>query len=396
MHHVGAEGLPLTYQLSAFGLIGLAAVLMYLFDRVRIHTIFVGLLSATICFYGASALYLAFNNDTIWLWYAVRTFGTLVFAISITCYWSFLDHYHDRVDAKKLYSLYSSSIFLGIISTGSLMRSGWVTFESLAILVGVLLCVSVGIILYIVKSLPIVHQEEETIGSEGMQKVSWQEHLQLVITSPLTLLIIAANFLTYVLLVITEYSYLSTFQAMFGMSDSSPAEYPFGSSILSKFLGQWIACANVINLIVGLFLYSRILARYGLGVLILSTPLFLLVTYFGWTSSQSLAFPIMGLFVVEGMLLVIDDSNFNILLNEVPGKIKYKLRLAIESGFEPIGMIVSSLLLEIPFINCKVLGLVMSGIFLGVALLLRHKYRTAATATEDAEESVIEPLPLAV
>ena len=88
---------------------------------------------------------------------------------------------------------------------------------------------------------------------------------------------------------------------------------------------------------------------------------------------MSLAFPVMGLFVVEGMLLVIDDSNFNLLLNEVPMKIKYKLRLAIESCFEPMGMFVSSLLLSIPHVNSKVLGMVLSAVFLVIALFLRKR-----------------------
>lgn len=390
MHHIGAEGLPFTYQVSALGLIVLAGGLMYVFDRVRIHTIFITLLCSATFFYAASALYLYLTQatDSVGIWYAIRIFGTLIFAVSITGYWSFVDHYHDRSDARKLYSLYSSSIFIGIISTGSLMRSGLVTFETLAVLIGILLFTAIVIIRYLVSTVAHAHKEEDRIGSEAMQSVTWQEHIRLVITSPLTLLMISANFLTYVLLVITEYSYLSTFQSVFGTGIDALGDYDFGNSTLTKFLGQWIVCANIINLIIGLFLYSRILARYGLGSLVVCTPIFLLITFFGWSSSQSLAFPVMGLFVVEGMLLVIDDSNFNILLNEVPVKIKYKLRLAIESCFEPAGMIVSSLLLEIPAVNSKVLGLALSSVFLCVALFLRHRYNSRPRKTK------VESFPL--
>lgn len=377
LHHIGAEGLPLTYQLSACSLITLAVGMMYAFGNVKIHRIYISLLSATSLFYIAVSFYLYFfaNPDTRWTWYAVRVFGTVIFAISVTCYWSFVDHFHNRVEAKRLYSLFSSSIFMGIISTGSLMKTGWMTIGSLSILISFLLGISILIIRYIVNTVEQAHGEDDRIGASSLQTTAWRKQIELVLTSPFTLLLISANFITYVLLVITEYSYLSTFQEIFGTTQNVMGNFVDDSSPLTQFLGQWIAVANIINLFIGLFLYSRILARFGLGALVVCSPLFLLITFCGWSSSNSLTFPVLGLFVVEGMLLVIDDSNFNLLLNEVPGKIKYKLRLAIESCFEPLGMIVSSLLLSIPHVNSKVLGMVLSATFLVIALCLRKYIR---------------------
>ena len=167
LHHVGAEGLPLTYQLSACALITLAIGMMYAFGNVKIHRIYITLLSSTALFYIAASLYLYYfaGPETTWTWYAVRVFGTVIFAISVTCYWSFVDHFHNRSEAKRLYSLFSSSIFIGIISTGSLMKTGWMTFGTLSILISVLLIASIFIIRFIVKNVEHAHDEDDRISS---------------------------------------------------------------------------------------------------------------------------------------------------------------------------------------------------------------------------------------
>ena len=80
------------------------------------------------------------------------------------------------------------------------------------------------------------------------------------------------------------------------------------------------------------------------------------------------------------------------LLNEVAAKIKYKLRLAIESCFEPLGMFVSSLFLSIPYVNSKVLGAILSAFFLVIALLLRRRITDKATKPRNIPTTASIPL----
>ena len=115
---------------------------------------------------------------------------------------------------------------------------------------------------------------------------------------------------------------------------------------LTLFLGKCLASVSICNLIFGLFIYSRMVRRFGIGSLLLITPVLLIISFTGWSLSSSLLFPLIGFFVVEGTLYVIDDNNFNFLLNAVPSKLKYKIRVMIESFFEPIGMLTSALLLS--------------------------------------------------
>lgn len=80
---------------------------------------------------------------------------------------------------------------------------------------------------------------------------------------------------------------------------------------------------------------------------------------------------------MEGTLYVIDDSNFNLLLNAVPSRLKYKIRVMIESFFEPIGMLTSAMLLSFFQNQSKLLGLILAICSLCVALALSANYLKA-------------------
>jgi len=104
------------------------------------------------------------------------------------------------------------------------------------------------------------------------------------------------------------------------------------------------------------------------------TPAVLFFIFSGWLFNDSLFFPVMGFFVVEGMLYVVDDCNFTLLLNGVPAKLKYKIRLIIESFFEPIGMLSSALLISFVKVDSRLLGLGLSALALAVAFAMSSQY----------------------
>lgn len=368
--HVGAEALPMVYRLTAISLILLAAFLMYIFHFVSIQRIFAMILFSGIVFYSIAAFCLSkhIGVDSNWIWYALRIYGTLFFAIVMTCFWTFVDRFFLFKDAKRLYSLFSSTIFVGIGATGITMRSGWLNEYQMIAMVITILAASIGLITFICKNVKAIEQEPPTSESEArLQSATWKQQVRAILSSPFTILLMTGNFLTYVLLVLVEYNYMSSFEAAFQFS---------GETDLQQFLGKWISVVSITNLVIGLFIYSRLIQRFGIGSLVVCTPILLLATFSGWSISESLLFPIMGLFVAEGTLYVIDDSNFNLLLNTLPIHLKYKIRLVIESFFEPIGMLVSSMLLSVTWLDSKTMGLILSGCLLSVALLLKaHTFK---------------------
>lgn len=376
--HVGAASLPTVYMCIACGMMVLATFLLKAFHSMRAHSVFMTALTIGACFYGF-AYFCLFNNfgvESQWIWYALRIFGTLFFSIIITCFWTFVDQYYHLQDAKRLYCLFSSSIFLGIAATGFLMRSGLIDFQHMILFIILLLFFTVYWIKNIVAKAKPVYDENPLETSGEQADTSFRSIIRSVLSSKFTLLLMTSNFLIYVLQIITEYSYMTSFEQHFDPAvtlDTGGEE----SAQLTIFLGKCIAGVSIFNLVFGLFIYSRLMRRFGINNLLTYTPIVLFFAFNGWILNDSLIFPIMGFFVVEGMLYIIDDGNFTLLLNAVPSKLKYKIRLFIESFFEPIGMLFSSLLITFIPIDSKKIGLVLAACALGVALLMRKQYLKA-------------------
>lgn len=374
--HVGADSLPIAYALTACTMIILAAFLLKAFHLISIHRIFICVLLCGALFYIVSHFCFLYGlgTQTKWLWFALKIVGGILFSVLMTCFWSFIDQYYHLQDAKRLYSLFTSAIFLGVAATGLLMRSGWIDFSHLTLAISAMLLFSAFWVVKIVNSAKPVYDESVLESNRGERRENTFTFLfQSILKSRFTMLLMIGNFLIYLFLVTTEYNYLSAFDDYFdpGITSETGGEE---HAKLTLFLGQCLAVVSFINLIFGLFLYSRFVRRFGVNNLIITTPLFLLITYAGWSVSPSLLFPIMGFFVVEGMLYIIDDNNFTLLLNAVPPKVKYKIRLIIESFFEPIGMLVSSMLILFSPIDSKTLGLILAGFALIIALFLRKQY----------------------
>lgn len=377
--HVGAESLPQAYTMISCGMLALAFVLFYSFHKYSSYRIYLTTLVIGIVFYlfVFSCLLLKIGADSQWLWYALKLAGFYLFAVLMTCYWTFIDQYHHLQDAKRMYSLFSSAIFLGCGSTGLLMHSGLLDLQHLIVLILALLGLSYFWVVKIARERPVMtHEESEQGGQIYEQANPFRFLMKSIAASPFTLLLMTSNFLIYLLLVITEYNYMYTFQTDFASQPDSNLGGGTEAS-LTLFLGKWLATVSVCNLLFGLFVYSRMIRRFGISSLLLITPVLLIIAFSGWSMSSSLVFPLIGFFCVEGTLYVIDDNNFNLLLNAVPSKMKYKIRVMIESFFEPIGMLTSALLLSFFQEQSKLLGLVLALALLIVALFLSSKYLKA-------------------
>lgn len=377
--HVGADSLPQLYAITASGMLIIASFLFYAFHQFSPYRIFQAVLLVGISFYAFIFLNLLidFGLESRWLWFALRIAGSYLFTVLITCFWTFIDQYHHLRDAKRLYGLFSCSIFLGAATTGMVMNTGFLTLEHLIILIIAILGVTFYWVKKIKRDIPLVlHEDNELEGGGTEENSSFKFLLRSILTSRFTLLLMASNFLIQLLIVITEYNYMSTFQNYFASQPLNVIDEGTESN-LTLFLGQWLATVSFTNLIFGLFIYNRLVRRFGATSLLIVTPILLIISFSGWSISSSMLFPLIGFFVVEGTLYVIDDSNFNLLLNAVPSKLKYKIRIIIESFFEPIGTLLSATFLHFFKNESKVLGLILASLALLIALGLRSQYLKA-------------------
>jgi hypothetical protein len=376
--NVGAEQLPTTYCIIALCMIVIASIMIRAYDRLQVHRIFLTNLCVGIVFYTIVHFFLKYElgSDSKVIWYALRIFGWIAFCVINTNFWVFIDQYYHLGDAKRLFSLFTSAIFLGFGTTGILMQIGLPEIQEVVLIIIAVLIAAIFLILWIVKKIPPIHGQQDFDPAVSSDEGSPKQLLIAVLKSKFTLCLMCLNFLNYVSVVLTEFNYMTAFQASFGGGFHSylPNEE---TAPLTLFLGKCIAAASLFNIIFCLFFYSRLVRRFGLRNMLIITPFLFLTTYFGWQFSMALLFPLMGFFIAESSLLVVDDNNFNLLLNAVPSRLKYKVRVIIESFFEPIGTLTSALLLSFLAPNSKLLSLFFALLLLIMCLLVRKLYTKA-------------------
>lgn len=377
--NVGAQALPYIYVISACGMVIPAVALLYSINKVGSHTIFIACIGAAMIFYLMVYFFMSFQigTDSGWLWYLLRVVSFQIDMILMTAYWTFIDQYHNMQDAKRLYVLFSLTVFCGQAFTGFIMQAGLFEFKSVIFMIIISFLISIAFILYITAKVHIAHDEnvqekEKPVGGvTGLLQIT-----RSVLKSPFTVLMMANSFVIVLMWVTAEFSYLSFFDQHFD-TPSHPMNLGVKNAAITVFLGKLLATVSVTNLIIGLFLYSRLIRRFGVASLLFLTPVVMIVSMGGWLIHPALIFPVMAYFIVEGFLEVIDDCNFNLLLNAVPKNLKYRIRIFIESVLEPGAMLTSGCILAAPFTNPVLLCLILSLIAFALAMIIRGKYHPA-------------------
>ena len=258
--HVGAASLPQAYTLISCGMFGIAVVLLYAFHKYSSYRIYLTTLLAGIAFY-------LFVSGCLLLQIGIRIEMAMVFLEACRILFIYrsddlLLDLHRSVssfqDAKRMYSLFTSTIFLGSACTGLLMHSGWLDLEHLMLLIIALLSLTYLWVVKIAKERPIVaHEDAEQEGQVFEPRNQFHYLIRSILSSPFTLLLMTSNFLIYLLLVITEYNYMFTFESIFA---SDPANNAGGGTeaSLTLFLGKCLASVSVCNLFLAfLFIAAR-------------------------------------------------------------------------------------------------------------------------------------------
>ncbi len=375
--HIGAASLPLAYGLTAGIMLALSLLFLFALHRLGVYRTFLTLISIGILFYGTTFFCLQAQLFQLFppFWYVLKIFGYIFFSFGLTSYWTFVDEYHHIRDAKRIYTFFTTFIFLGIAATGLLMRSGIFSLEKLLFFLLVMILCALFTTQLIRRFIPlIIHEESEQETSSSGKTFTLFALIQWIFRSRITLALLIGNLLMQLCNFLTEFNYFSAFDQSFTENEEL-LSYGEGTQLaLTKFMGKLVLSVSLFNLFFGLFIYSRLARRFGIGALLSITPILLSFTFTGWIFHHTLLFPIIGFFVTDGTLWVIDDNNFNILLNAVPSKIKYKIRVAIESFFEPIGILISSIILYFFASISKGIGLTLSLVWIVVTLVIRSEY----------------------
>lgn len=376
--HVGSEQLPYAFICIAISLFCLVTIFLYSLNTFSLDRIFLSALSIGGGIYLLS--YLALLSDHFHsaseFWFFIHVFCSVFLLVLITCYWSFVDQFFDLQDAKRIFALLNSAIIFGFACAGGLISLGYFSLESLFLIVLGSLLLTAGHVIYINNHFTIVH--EDTVEHEASNNsYSIRAIIQSVMTSPFTITLLVTNLFLQVLSVMTECHYMTAIEGYY-RNQSLAIPKSQAEAAITLFLGECTAWVSMGNILFGVFCYGRMVRRIGVNRVLLVAPIcFFLFFALMFLPSETLVIPILGFAFVEGISYSIEDNNFTLLINAVPSGLKYRIRVAVESFFEPLGMLIGSLLLLIPGINSILLGFALGLVTVTIALAQRSYYTKA-------------------
>lgn len=364
LEHVGSHSLSYVFAFTAVGMFLTSGFLMYLYNRFEIDKIFAGAFITGIVFNCTIFALIISGVSHPALWILFKVFGYFFQVGFLSLFFTYLDQFFEMQNAKTVFGMLYSPIFLGMAVSGAVLALSSTKLGTFGILCLVIcaLCVALFLLKLIpskVEKIPDDYQEFTVI------KTGKKDLIRAIFTSRFTLLFLLAGLALHAILVITEFQYMSGLEQTF---------LGQGPEKLTEFLGRLYFYGSLVNILFGLFFYGRIVKKVGLNNVILIVPLFFTALFSFWQSSSHIFLPILGFIAVEGVLNLLEDNNFNLLLNAVPLKLKNKIRVTCESILEPLGMLISALLLMAFQHHSKKLGLYIALIFLGITLLMRLHY----------------------
>ena len=374
--HRGADELPLSYAVSGTVSLACAGVLFVGYHRFSSFRMFIWLHASNTIYYACATFWLSRTHtvESAVPWFVLKAGGFLSYMALFTSFWNLVDRYHHLGDAKRLFGVYGACIFLGLAASGSLLHSSLLSSVQLLAGVTLLFLTALSLAVVIPRAVPTLFNEREVESNRAHTVLSFGRFLRAVASSRLAILLLASDFLTQTLWWITEFNYLSAFDAHF--AGTAVAIGDEASAPLTHFLGRCVATVGTFNILAGLFLYKRLVNRFGVHTLALISPTVLLITFLGWPLSTTLVFPLLGYFVIEGLNYSIDDNNFNLFLGALPPRIRYKYRVLVEWLFVPIGMLIVAPALYLIGESTRWVGLGLALVGLAVALGIRGCYQT--------------------
>lgn len=374
LEKMGAQFLPVFFLITALSMISVSTIVLYILRYTSPYRILTFALSlgAILCILAA---FFVHASPPPWFWFAFKISSRMIFAVLFACSWTFIDQYHDLQDAKRVYSLYSSAYFVGNICSGTIINLtlNFLGAPTLLGIASIALFIAVAEAKHIALKTPAVH-DDSMDGVFSSDRSSFASIVHLICRSPFTISLLSLSLITQLLITVSEFSYMDSFGKILHIIGSSSSG---NEGHIAEFLGKCRAYISAGNILVGMFFYSRFVQRIGLSNTILITPLFFLAVYSQWIAYDTLFVAILGLIAVDGVLFTIEDNCFNLLSNAVPIQLKSKVRIINDSFFEPIGMLLSSLLLFGLQSSSRWLGLVLTIISLTITFFLRSFYSKA-------------------
>jgi hypothetical protein len=371
---IGAPGLPVVYLLAPVVMALYLPVFSTLLERLGIDRLFDGTLvllagGGVLCWWGLAR---AGSAPPVWACYAVKLYAAVWYAGVYTLFWLFADGYFDLVDAKRQYALVAAGS-----ATGAML--GGAAVSQLAPVLGVP-AMFLGWAACALASWPILRRlrsrwrrlalEAPGDDADGGRWASATAGVRALARSRYAAALTAGLFFVLIAATLCDYQYLRIFSL--GRTEAQ----------LAQLLGRLTVGVNVFNLLVTVFAFGPLVARFGVRNVALLQPAAFAAVFGGLLLHESLPAAVAGFFAYYGLMTAIDYNNVNLLFAGVAPDSRRQVRALVEALVEPAAMAAAGFFL----LGCasrwsprqlSVAGLVAALLGFACTAMLRKDYRRA-------------------
>lgn len=327
---VGADSLPVIYILMPFVMAVYTPVFSLLTGAMpvsRVMELAMGVLVAG----GVGFWFLLDGGVALpspwdqWAFYALRIYSAIWYIGLYTLFWNLADEYFDIQDGKRLFAILSAGTALGGVLAGGVMGplaetvgvgTWYLVWAGTALL-------TLPVLRHIRNRLPALSESE---GEEAPGGLAEQVRGigQALVGNAYVPVLVTVFMLWLVLANINEYQYLNVLSQ--GRDENA----------LAGLLGQLYGAANVVNLVINLFVFNRLVLRVGVRNVALVVPAFYLALFTFYFIDRGMAAALCGFIVLHGLVSSIDFNNANFLFNAIDGRYRKQVRTFVEGLGEPV------------------------------------------------------------
>ena len=372
--HAGAERLALIFMMTPAVMLIYTALFSYLLVRFSIDRV----VDATIALLvgGGLVAFLILGMDLPPAWelpvyFGLKLYLAMWYIAIYSLFWNYADGFFTIQDGKRIFPLLAAAAAFGM-TCGSLLVSylaGTIPLSGFFLIWAEIAVITLPVALFLRRRWSRLADSDVDEGGEGVAgQIAQVAHT--FRTSRYTFVLTLTLFVTLLLTNLAEFQYSSIFQK--GRSEAE----------LAALLGTLYAAANIFNVLVCLFLYTRLVGRFGVRNVALIMPISYFAAFGILFVTGSFEGALAAFFAYHGILTSIEYNNQNLLFNAVPSATKRPVRTIVEGMAEPLASFVAGgfLLLAAARTDIRELsgiGVILGALLMVIVIALRQLYPSA-------------------
>ena len=374
LSRVGAQGLPSIYILQTAAMLLHTAAFVTLVKRFGIDRLFDGTLAVMILC--GLVIWLLFTGrpHQAPFYYAVKLYTGMWYFGLYTLFWTFLDSYYDLTEAKRLYALFAAGSAGGAMIGGAAVSllADRIDPGTFFLLWAVTALLTWPVLARIRQRWPKIDTGREENAQGGALREA-MAGIRSLAGSRYTIALTGGFFMITVTATICDYEYMRIFSV--GRDEAQ----------LAGLFGRVTLAANLANMLITLFLFNPLVARFGVRNVALLQPVIFGAVFLWFARAPGMGAAIGGFLAYHALMMAIDINNGNLLVFGLPTARRKELRTLIEGVCLPAAAACAGLFLLVvaPGMSIEkvaLIGLASAGVTFACNVVVRQEYVGAIAA----------------